>query len=64
MPPRVKPRAERRDVAIEYIEELMIAQAYADDQIVTIIGSSAGNIEQKWDIIWETCKRWEIRFLY
>lgn len=40
-------------------EDLVEAQAYADDAILILAGRSARAIERKWEIVWEACKIWE-----
>lgn len=41
-------KQEERGVNIEHIEELATFQAYADDQLVLISGTSARELEAKW----------------
>lgn len=40
-------------------DELMIAQVYANDQLIQIKGSLVRRIEQKWALVWQACKEWE-----
>lgn len=50
---------ERHGPAREWYEHSIIAQAYADDQLVLISGRSAKEIQTIWDLVWEECKNWE-----
>lgn len=49
-----------REVDEQHVEDLGIAQAYADDQLNIIPGRSVKEIEAKWTRIWVACKKWEL----
>lgn len=43
------------------LEENDTVQAFADDQIIILSGTSLKTIEDKWNAIWHTCETWANR---
>lgn len=48
---------EERKVKSQHIEDLVQIQAYADDQMALILGTSAREIEAKWERAWRACSK-------
>lgn len=45
---------------IELLSDRDLIQAFADDQIIIISGSSLKTIERKWEEVWKGCLEWSI----
>lgn len=43
---------EGEEVEKRYIQDFIQMQAYADDQVALIAGTSAREIETKWKMVW------------